>query len=584
MDYALEERIGNPDLFTGRKEELDYFLKWINDIKERKSQSTALLARRKMGKTAIIERLFNITFYKNNGVIPFYYEIKEKKMWVGSFCQEFFLTFIYQYIAFKSRETEYLHPESLSDFGKAAEIAKKEGLDYLCGIIEDVAYALDHDKLDILWEIVRNAPQTIAFRQKEFIVQMIDEFQFMNTMIYWDKDKKNVANDLAGAYLSTAEKKIAPLLVSGSWVGWLMDILVMMLPARFIYYFLKNMTPDEAVEMVYNYSQFFDIPVTEETAYLIAEMAEGSPFYISSLFRSIYKRKDLRTPTGLTETLEFETLNNQGIIKATWMEYVQKAFSKINDLNAKRIVLHLFKYKGQELTRTEIKNQLKLEMSDKELETKMEALVKGDILEQGFSNFRFRAVSDNIFDKVFRGVYQDEIEHFEVGEIKEEYTRKIDSLEAQYRELQGKYSYHMGYFAEYLILEKLRIHAREKNDFFKSITRYLPADFNFCLYLRVWRYDCSPEYSKRFNVDIFARAAAPGEYSIIGEVKNRDHRKFSREEAVAFEKKFEEVKKNERLDRVLAFIFSRCGFTGEAEAYCREKGIACSEDERWLEC
>jgi len=37
MDYALEERIGNPDLFTGRKAELAYFLKWINDIKERKS-------------------------------------------------------------------------------------------------------------------------------------------------------------------------------------------------------------------------------------------------------------------------------------------------------------------------------------------------------------------------------------------------------------------------------------------------------------------------------------------------------------------------------------------------------------------
>ena len=29
MDYALEERIGHPDLFTGRKEELAYFLKWM---------------------------------------------------------------------------------------------------------------------------------------------------------------------------------------------------------------------------------------------------------------------------------------------------------------------------------------------------------------------------------------------------------------------------------------------------------------------------------------------------------------------------------------------------------------------------
>jgi hypothetical protein len=209
-----------------------------------------------MGKTAIIERLFNITFYRDNGIIPFYYEIKENKMWIGDFCQEFFLTFIYQYIAFKSRKPGYLRPESLSDLGKAAEIAQKEGLDYLCGIIQDAAHAVAHEKIDILWKIVRNAPQTIAFRQKEFIVQMIDEFQFLNAMFYRDKKMKLLADDLAGGYLSSAENKIAPLLVSGSWVGWLMDILKMMIPSRFIYYYLENMPPDEAVEMVYKYSQF----------------------------------------------------------------------------------------------------------------------------------------------------------------------------------------------------------------------------------------------------------------------------------------------------------------------------------------
>ena len=31
------------------------------------------------------------------------------------------------------------------------------------------------------------------------------------------------------------------------------------------------------------------------------------------------------------------------------------------------------------------------------------------------------------------------------------------------------------------------------------------------------------------------------------------------------------------------FIFSRSGFTKEAEDYRKEKGIACSEDEKWLE-
>jgi hypothetical protein len=188
MDFPYEERIGNPDLFTGRKSELAYFLKWINDIKERKSQSTAIMARRKMGKTALLERLFNITFFKNDGVIPFYYEIKENDVWVLDFCQDFFLTFVYQYISCKSRKKEYLNPETRSDFARAVEIAKQEGLSYLCGIIEDAAHAVAQEKIDILWNIAREAPKTIAARQEEYIVQMIDEFQFMNAMIYWDRE------------------------------------------------------------------------------------------------------------------------------------------------------------------------------------------------------------------------------------------------------------------------------------------------------------------------------------------------------------------------------------------------------------
>ncbi len=39
-----------------------------------------------------------------------------------------------------------------------------------------------------------------------------------------------------------------------------------------------------------------------------------------------------------------------------------------------------------------------------------------------------------------------------------------------------------------------------------------------------------------------------------------------------------EVSSNSRVN-----FFILLGFTAEAEAYCEEKGIACSEDERWLE-
>ncbi|MCP4150078.1 MAG: hypothetical protein GY757_20190 [bacterium] len=69
---------------------------------------------------------------------------------------------------------------------------------------------------------------------------------------------------------------------------------------------------------------------------------------------------------------------------------------------------------------------------DEILEERLEILVKADIITQGQTNFDYRCVQDNIFDKVFRGVYQKEIEHFEVGEIKKEYLEAFEALNKKY--------------------------------------------------------------------------------------------------------------------------------------------------------
>ena len=194
-----------------------------------------------------------------------------------------------------------------------------------------------------------------------------------------------------------------------------------------------------------------------------------------------------------------------------------------------------------------------------------------------------RGINDNIFDKVFRGVYDEEIRKFDSRVIRNEYNVQLKKANRQYKRLLGKLSYQKGYHAEFLILNQLLYHASKNNELLKSVTRYLPDDFDFRDYSRVWKYHSSPEYAKVFSVDIFARSLDADDYSIIGEVKNREVKKFSLEEIKEFELKFAEIKKRENLKRVVGFIFSRSGFTTEAEAYCKEKGIACSEDDLWLE-
>ena len=228
-----------------------------------------------------------------------------------------------------------------------------------------------------------------------------------------------------------------------------MNELNTMLPARFRYEYLENMPEDEALEMIYKYSRFFEVPVTEETAYLMTQISEGSPFYTSSIFRSRYKHKNLTTIKGLIDTLEFETLDNRGNIKATWMEYVSYAFSQVNGKNAKNIVLYLSQHRDREVTRAELLEKLPLDMDDVELEKKLKALVMADIIKQGQTNFDYRGVQDNIFDKVFRGVYEKEIRHFDVKVIKKEYQEEFKKLKNQYHRLLGKFNYQKGYFAEY---------------------------------------------------------------------------------------------------------------------------------------
>ena len=581
MRIYLKEKIGNPELFTGRKKELTGYLTWIERIKREISMSQAILSRRKTGKTALLQRLYNITFDKNDGVIPFYYEIPEGKQWAGDFCQDFYLTFIYQYIAFKTRKPEYvdLSRERQKDFITAIEIARQEGLDYLCDSMIGMENLIKNDRIGLLWGAVRDAPWILATRRNESIVQIIDEFQYLNSEIYWDEAKTNLADDFASGYMSTAEYKNAPLLVSGSWVGWLFSMLNKM-TGRFQKDFLENLPQDEAVEMVFKYSQLEDVPVTEETAYLIAQLSEGNPFYISALFRSRFEEKDLATEEGLLKTLEFETLNDRGNIRGTWMEYIRSAFPRINDQYAKDIVLYLCQHKDRTVPRRELLDKLGLPMTNGELAQKMQMLISADIVNRGGSSVRYQAVQDNIFDKVFRGEFGGDIETFDPRQITHEYKKLFEKSQKNYHELLGTYNQMKGIFAEFLILNKLRT-AYQDNDLFRSMIINLPEDFQFTEYESVWSYHGTQMGKRDFQVDIFARAKEG--ISLIGEVKNRETKAFSLEEAKQFFEKMNTLKALEEVTDAVGLVFSRHGFTPDARDFFQEHQIAWSEDARWFE-
>ena len=293
MQIYLKEKIGKPELFTGRYNELNSLLKWVALSKEYLARSTAIISRRKTGKSALMQRLYNIVFHNNDGVIPFYYEIREFDQWIVNFSEDFFLHFIWQYIAFKSRNTEYLET-IIEDYDTLIDVVKRHKLNFLIEHIE-IIKKLIHDQKDYaLWNKVRDFPKFVASKQNETIIQLIDEFQYLNHYIYRDESCTQRFSDLAGSYFHTAEHKTAPMLISGSWVGWLLRDIAKMLHGRFRKdFFLGNMPDHEAVETIFKYSSILKIPITNEVAQLMVDLTEGihaisAHYFVQAVLKKFY--------------------------------------------------------------------------------------------------------------------------------------------------------------------------------------------------------------------------------------------------------------------------------------------------------
>jgi hypothetical protein len=210
------------------------------------------------------------------------------------------------------------------------------------------------------------------------------------------------------------------------------------------------------------------------------------------------------------------------------------------------------------------------------VEVYIKALIKSDIIEQSY----YRGLQDNIFDKVFRSVYADDIADFDPGEINDEYKTLFMELNKEYNKIKGEYNYFKGQFAEFIILNHLKYRAWKQNNIFCKMMENLPQDCEFKEYETVWSYNAAVPHKKDIKIDILARASSG--YTLIGEIKNRKSTLFSKDEAEQFLKKAEIAIELEKIPKSLLFVFSSNGFTENALDFMRERGVAWSFDCGWL--
>ena len=234
-------------------------------VKRELSQSFVILGRKRRGKTALVQRLFNHLYTRNDPqLIPFYIRIDEGPATQMGFSLRLFCCLISQYLGFKRRE-----PELIRNPLKLEELRESADDPLLLDLIHKMDLCLANNSSEQAWELARELGHTISSIKDERIIQIIDEFQFLNDRVYVEKDYQTLIT-LGTFYQRTGSSKCSPQIITGSYIGWLSQIVNKMV-GRYRHYHLEPLTPDEALAGVYNYSNLLGREVTDQSAAYMAE-------------------------------------------------------------------------------------------------------------------------------------------------------------------------------------------------------------------------------------------------------------------------------------------------------------------------
>jgi len=577
MQYPLEEKIGNPDLLVGREEEFKNFHKWIANMPKKLSKSRTLLGRRKSGKTTFVQRLFNELWSANGQVIPFFYSIPESRVWYPNFALSYYQAFATQYISFHARDEALLRDEPLT-LEQIRAYGEANSIRTLVRQAESMMDNEAHNRYDLMWETAYRAPHRIAAVNDQRILVIIDEFQYLTTNIYPRQDfSSDPIETMPGSYHEVSESKVAPMLATGSYVGWMVDIMGKYLEAGRLSHinFSPYLAENEGLEAVYRYAEFFEEPITTETALYINELCGADPFFISCVIQSDFPDRDLTEKDGVVAVVDHEVKDRESELSRTWREYIDGTVKRINETYGKHLLLHLSKHNQRYWTPQDLKEKLQIEESVTTIHEKLLAMVQGDLIEWGSSDIDFRGLQDGTLNLILSYRFEKEIDQH-TPNLVPGFNKQIAELQKRYNSLQGKLSSVVGKTAEYYLATKMRTRKRFKlSAFFNGLPTGDRYDARLNLTNVRTRIHIQREDGLGRELDIVAEA--DDERVVLVEVK-KQQRKTSVEQVADFQEKVALYQSQHPEKVVLAGFLSLGGFTEDAFALCEQRGIGWSAE------
>ncbi|MCG8672761.1 MAG: hypothetical protein MI867_25395, partial [Pseudomonadales bacterium] len=293
-------------------------------------------------------------------------------------------------------------------------------------------------KHDEMWDTAMSAPHSIASLYDQRILVMIDEFQNLSGYIYRDQDCKNALDpSIPGSYHELVESKVAPMLTTGSAVGWLVNVIDTYLQMGRLQkiWVSPYLTPEEGLEAVYRYAENYRTEITNESALLINQATHADPYFIPCMFHSIYPERDLSTEAGVLACARYEITDRNADMASEWFLYLDSVLPRINAVVAKKLLLFLTRNSDRDYSTAELKTALNLELEADEINKRLEVLAKADLIRGRDIKSRWQGYKDGTLYLVLQERFEDELEALDAP--REDLDYRVAELKRSERSLQG---------------------------------------------------------------------------------------------------------------------------------------------------
>jgi len=564
--------------FVNRTWELKHFWKWANGIPNaRPLRSYAMTGARRIGKTAIIHRLFNRLFNEQTKVMPIYisfapYMNRQDPINAFEFARDFFKGYLQSYLAFQYRMPELLHQErELDDLMLLAEelddeiILKRIGY-YKSGFKAAKKHALASLRGFMHQQIA--VPGSLARLERIPTVVFIDEFQILTQVLHPDFNR---IIDLTNAFQHAAESRWAPLLVSGSSLTMMVhQALGGMVAGRFRRWHLKPLKQSHAMEMVYSLGEYLDIEINTELAVAIYEYTKGYPHPIEALLNSecpsIEELPDLE---ALEEVVTYELGTTTGELRDYYDAQYGKYISEINGDNITRQVLLWLTENSERFGENGIFVSEVIAELDLEKQSALDAfdlLCKIDIVER-YGRESVKGIHDPMLRRYIRYYHTIQV----LGGSEDE---AIQVLRKEYQQRMGTLNRRVGHLAEAVvgdILSSFDSRTLDGETFFN-----VPHPVHMKLLHNLQRQTGIVLDGVPIEIDLLGEHPSsvdyPGNGAWMVQVRYKEE-KTTKPDVEKFIEQVEAVRVQREYKEANRWYFSKRGFTGPALELLQEEGI-----------